>query len=584
MSERWRNELRKLRGVEPPDDLRARVDHGPTNEPLPGNRQRVVAGVVAFALFAASGAFAWRAFAPSTGGSNLGSTAGQTLPHGVTFIAQANGPRAGFSIRMQVDGVEVDGQSSGFSTTVTNADGTGSTSIGDAAAPEFHPVDFVAIPVGAPLVVLGNATDLTANATDGASLGMVGQVLDLSSGVVPSLSLGKHLLLIRATWEFGPSEQIDHATTGAGMYFPIEIVPASPSTDTPDDGTPSDGVVVVANAHATDDPEDPIHFAIRMAVAGVNVPGASGGWETSITNLDGISSGGVGDVGVPNFKPADYIAVPAGSPLVLETNTPTLDGSASVGADPFEGSQPVDLTTGVVPDLPLGKHVLSVNATWEFGRTATFDHAHVRAGWSFPIEIVPGAAPAAPPRSVLRIDCSVDPVVATSVVAAAAVGVRVRFADRASEREFDLTWSSPDGSPADEHGPFPGNGLLNLPVFHRGRYPFVAAAVTGTQVSIVDPHGLWTSPVLACQDTQRIAAKGSRAVTYADYEAAVRALLTVRGTDEVRTPNYPGTVVVSMLPGHTMVVRDGAVVAALEMWPDRIDGTVCAGTGIGPQP
>jgi hypothetical protein len=410
VSERWRNELRKLRGVEPPDDLRARVDRAPIDEPPPANRQRVIAGVVAFALFAASGAFAC---------SNADARTGQALRHGVTFIAEAHGPRTGFSIRMEVDRVEVQGQSSGFTTAVTNNDGTGSTSIGDAAAPEFRPADFVAIPPGVPLLVLGNAAELKAYVSAGANPFTGSHRVFLSNDALPDLPLGRHVLLISATWEFGPTKKFDHATTGAGMFFPIEVVPAG-------------------------------------------------------------------------------------------TNT------------------------------------------------------------------------SAPESSALRIDCSADPVVATTVVAAATVGVRVRFADQASEREFDLTWTSPDGQPVDEHGPIPGNGVLDLPI-PPGPVSVRCAGGDSTKVSIVDPHGLWTSPAVACQDTHQIEAIGPLTLTSPDREISIRRLLTLRETDKVRSPNYPGTLVVSMLPAHAMVVRDGWVVAALEIWADRIDGTVCTAAGIEPR-
>lgn len=63
MTERWQRELQKLRYLEPPSTAWPRVEQRPRGDgPQPSGRGRVVAGVVAFAVFAAAGVFAWRAF------------------------------------------------------------------------------------------------------------------------------------------------------------------------------------------------------------------------------------------------------------------------------------------------------------------------------------------------------------------------------------------------------------------------------------------------------------------------------------------------------------------------------------------
>jgi hypothetical protein len=62
MPERWENEIRKLRTVEPGPDLGTRFEEGPRGEPAPPTRQRVVAAVTALALFLAAGVFAVRVF------------------------------------------------------------------------------------------------------------------------------------------------------------------------------------------------------------------------------------------------------------------------------------------------------------------------------------------------------------------------------------------------------------------------------------------------------------------------------------------------------------------------------------------
>jgi hypothetical protein len=71
MTERWQRELEKLGGVDAPvSRMRARMASGPLQDPQgpePGRSaaQRITAGVVAFAIFAAAGVFAYRALEPS---------------------------------------------------------------------------------------------------------------------------------------------------------------------------------------------------------------------------------------------------------------------------------------------------------------------------------------------------------------------------------------------------------------------------------------------------------------------------------------------------------------------------------------
>ena len=66
MTRRWERELRTLKDVPAPlERIRERAARPPAGDAsmdLPPRRQRIVAGMVAFAVFAVAGAFAWRAF------------------------------------------------------------------------------------------------------------------------------------------------------------------------------------------------------------------------------------------------------------------------------------------------------------------------------------------------------------------------------------------------------------------------------------------------------------------------------------------------------------------------------------------
>lgn len=63
MTERWRRELGKLDGLQPPDGVLDAAERG-SRIPAsgPGARSRIAAALVAFAVFATAGTWAWRAF------------------------------------------------------------------------------------------------------------------------------------------------------------------------------------------------------------------------------------------------------------------------------------------------------------------------------------------------------------------------------------------------------------------------------------------------------------------------------------------------------------------------------------------
>src|SRR5207248_2384387 len=76
MTERWEQKLREV-NVQTPPDMWRRIQEGPSNEPLvdlPSRRQRVVAGLVALAVFTAAGVLVWRAFDRSTVGPGIPTT------------------------------------------------------------------------------------------------------------------------------------------------------------------------------------------------------------------------------------------------------------------------------------------------------------------------------------------------------------------------------------------------------------------------------------------------------------------------------------------------------------------------------
>lgn len=70
MTERWRRELGRLSEIGPDDELLERARSTPPRSGLPSRRSSVVVIVVALAVFASAGAFAWLAFDPGATTSN----------------------------------------------------------------------------------------------------------------------------------------------------------------------------------------------------------------------------------------------------------------------------------------------------------------------------------------------------------------------------------------------------------------------------------------------------------------------------------------------------------------------------------
>ncbi|MEX2421087.1 MAG: hypothetical protein WD670_04645 [Actinomycetota bacterium] len=88
MTERWQEELRKLREVRPTADLDARIAEGPHPDMPPPAGRRVVAAVTAFALFAAAGAFAFSVLRDD--GSNGAVVGGGEDPRLVLALVSTN--------------------------------------------------------------------------------------------------------------------------------------------------------------------------------------------------------------------------------------------------------------------------------------------------------------------------------------------------------------------------------------------------------------------------------------------------------------------------------------------------------------
>jgi hypothetical protein len=75
MPERWESEIKKLRSVEPSEGTWQRAQMPPKGDGMPPGRERLAAGVVAFAVFLAVAGFAWIAVRNADRGTTPADTA-----------------------------------------------------------------------------------------------------------------------------------------------------------------------------------------------------------------------------------------------------------------------------------------------------------------------------------------------------------------------------------------------------------------------------------------------------------------------------------------------------------------------------
>lgn len=148
MPERWEHEIRKLRKLDAPEDLRARALEGPRGEPGRPPRERLVAAAVALAVFVGSGAFVLRTFAATEPADRTPSGTG--TDELVIEVSSGNPPRASIRYGDQV----VDGVRGGYEW----CDAGGCVS-GTADFAFYPPVnEYVVVPPGTPIEVQGDGT------------------------------------------------------------------------------------------------------------------------------------------------------------------------------------------------------------------------------------------------------------------------------------------------------------------------------------------------------------------------------------------------------------------------------------------
>jgi hypothetical protein len=223
MPERWERELEKLNELDAPVSTRSRIDEGPHGEgvpPPPGRSQRIVAGVVAFAVFGGALAFALGAFGSNGEPGDVGLSSQDPVVF-TFFVSGVDGNDETFpDATMQVgDRLLVPGNGSSYGWEV---DGGGL--IADTFGSEFDFEEWVEVPAGAPIVIRGDAVRVRGQVDDccGGPPPPILYRLDLDAGAVIPDEVGRYVLEFTAEWQQG----------NRTFFFPVRVVPA-PATPTP---------------------------------------------------------------------------------------------------------------------------------------------------------------------------------------------------------------------------------------------------------------------------------------------------------------------------------------------------------------
>jgi hypothetical protein len=278
MTERWQRELSKLRSTQPPGEVWDRAKRGPTGDGLPPRRQRIVAGVVAVAIFLSAGAFAWNAFRPV--GGLVGVTrrsAGPIRDATLSVVGGSTGPSATLSF----GGTSQSGRRGSY---CWNGNGSG---ICADAVPFGRPTKVIQIPSDTPVVLTGDATtfDLTLSRVkhrDRTDPAAASSTETLHAGDVFRLprtrtATGVYALDVFGTWPQGDAQ----------FQFGIQLVaPTGPSSPEPSAPSQVARMVCAANGARVQTPvvvaqPDGVHITVVGASRATRFEVHADGWDRS---------------------------------------------------------------------------------------------------------------------------------------------------------------------------------------------------------------------------------------------------------------------------------------------------------------
>ena len=331
MSDRWHDELKKLRMVEPPAGLWDRAQEAPRGDKLPPRRERIVAGVVAMSVFAAAGAFAFQALRPSSP-RTIGGTQSAAVLRLDAYPFEATLAYAG-SVEQGVRGNSTWSFDNGM-TSEENPFGGGVLA-------------YAPIPTGTEIAIQGNVVDVDGwfETQSGDSAGQFGGPNQRTLDLPPA----RYVLHLHARWAQGVAE----------YDFGIEVVAVGSLTP--------EGSAIVVEAHL---------FVARGGGVG-EYPDATltfggeteKGFGTSWSWVTSDNSSYVADTVGPDFATGDYLQIPSGAVLDVIGDAVRVDGSVQEGTTyPFEVVQDFGTIQGrVTLDLSPGRYVLKLTGHWPQG-------------------------------------------------------------------------------------------------------------------------------------------------------------------------------------------------------------------------
>lgn len=472
MPERWERELQRLRTVDP-DTAQTweRAQRPPSGEGMPPRRQRVVAGVVAFAVFAAAGVFAWQALRPP------GHTVA-TGPSGPTVTATFDTRDAAFDVsasggypegRLSFEGEAIGGTAASFSWEID-----GGAEVSDSLAPDFRAGDYLTIQRGSQLVIAGSASSVTGELQRSGTFPFdrFQDYGTLKEPITLDAPAGRYVLHLTPTWPQG----------SVPYYFPIELVEPPPATGS---------ALVLDVVGGADGPE------ASIAWGDTSQTGVRSQYECDPPDPPGGCAAVIPNWGGPMI-PLPYLSVPAGTPMAITGDVNALKGRFIADVD-GRNAGPVTLAApGSVPDVP-GTYYLENHVAIDGQSTATF--------W-FGVEVVPLAT--AGPSAVTPGGTSTPSTVAVPVGLVGPNWVLSKIDDTevsgpsipmAPDR-ITLTFSAERYSGSDGCNTFGGRYRAGAAVEPRGDASgsIDVVSLAGTQVACSGPVAMFTERMLGATD------------------------------------------------------------------------------------
>lgn len=564
MPERWQDELKKLRHEQMPDGVRERAEAGPRREVPSDGPQRLVAGVVAFAVFIAAGTFAWRAFDRDANVRRQPSATDSVITVRLEvgrFGSESTGVSTYPEGTLSYAGVTLDGSSPSFEW------GNGHF---DTFGPDLEDAVYLPVPIGTEVIIDSSADRSPVSVEDVKPDGSFEPVAGTRT-TAPTTTLdrpGRVALVVDGEWAEGARR----------WYFPVEVMDPV--------AVPPIGLIKVVQG------QEP-YLSIRgVGGAGEIRTAALHGGEVLVGSSPAVTK-------LPISVPGDArLWLDAGEAERLSysfVSRPASDATFQSVPRPFgEASSAIDLA-----DIGPGMQDLLIGGRWPGDELLAV---------GFSLDIQPAADPVAAP-DVLHLTCTPDRATLDSgVVRAQADGVHIAVdaSDAVTGVEI-VTGSTPRnffgvGVDAQEDGsrgiPIePGSWSIGcFAGVDDGIGPSDIGTPRAASFTIVDPDRIYTPVALVCDEpttrlfpvngTPSSGVDGRYEPTAQTVDESVAAVPGILATDVVREAGYPDGPGFKSGPLYT-VLRDGRAVARLGI-PVEVSGSwsvsvdACPGTGVGP--